>query len=148
LAALAAQAKAVYPTASSTATTLTIPYGHSIVVRQGGEALLGKVTHRQCHEVMITVWAPNRVARNQFAAAIDVALKPKNVITLPDTSQAKIVYSRTMVNDQEQAASIYRRDLIYDCEYATLQTFPGFVITTVDITIASANGAASFNAIV
>ena len=55
---------------------------------------------------------------------------------MPDTSQAKIVYSHTNVSDQLEATTVYRRDLIYDVEYATVFEFPGYVITTIDMTIA------------
>lgn len=141
LVALAADAVANgYPTASSNATTLTIPFGHSFVVRQGGVALQGKVTHRQKNSVMVTVWAPNRIDRARLAIAIDVLIKPVNRISMPDTSQAIVIYSRTNTSDNEQSQGIYRRDLVYDVEYATLLTFPAYVITSVNTTIASLNG--------
>lgn len=147
LAALAAQAQAHGYAATSTANTLTVPFGHSMVVRQGGQALMGKVTHRQRHSVMITVWAPNRVVRNLLAGAIDVALKKSNKVTLPDTSQALVIYNRTMVSDQEQASNIYRRDLIYDVEYATLETFPGYTITSTTVSIEKMDSTAVATAI-
>lgn len=148
LAALAAAAQANYPSASSTATTLTVPVGHSLVVRQGGKALLGKVTHRQRHAVMVTVWAPTRLTRSALASAIDVALKKTVKVTMPDTSQALLIYNRTNVSDENQSATIYRRDLIYDVEYATLETFPGYVVTSVNDTItAVGNGSASVTAL-
>jgi hypothetical protein len=145
LAAIATQAQAQYPTASSTATTLTLPTGHSLVVRQGGVATLGKVTHRQNQSVMVTVWSPTQAMRATLAKAVDNALKQKIVVSMPDTSQAKIVYSRTNVSDERQAAAIYRRDLIYDVEYATVFQFPGYVVTTVNTTINTV-GAGTANA--
>lgn len=138
LSALAADAVAAGYAAVATSTTLTVPFGHSLVVRQGGVAVLGKVTHRQCHSVMVTVWAPNRVARNQLSAAIDGLIKQANKVSLPDTSQATIVYSRTNVSDEQQAATIYRRDLIYDVEYATVEQFPGYVVTSTQVSIINA----------
>lgn len=142
LAALAAQAVTAGYAATSTATTLTIPFGHSLVVRQGGVAVLGKVTHRQCHSVMVTVWAPNRVARNQLASAIDGLIKQSNKVAMPDTSQAIVTYSRTNVSDEQQAQTIYRRDLIYDVEYATVEQFPGYVITSTQVSIAKPDNTA------
>jgi hypothetical protein len=148
LAALATAAQANYPSASSTSTTLTIPTGHSLVVRQGGVATLGKVTHRQRHSVMVTVWAPTRLTRSALASAIDVALKKTIKVAMPDTSQALVIYNRTNVSDENQSATIYRRDLIYDVEYATLETFPGYVVTSVNNTItAIGNGNASATAL-
>jgi hypothetical protein len=148
LAAIAADAQAGgYPSASSTATTLTVPVGHSLVVRQGGQALMGKVTHRQRHSVMVTVWAPNQVSRKTLAAAIDVKIKKALKVSMPDTSQAIVCYNRTNVSDEQQTSGIYRRDLIYDVEYATLETFPGYVVTSVNVTIASATGNAQATAL-
>ncbi|WP_439398705.1 hypothetical protein ACRQ5Q_15130 [Bradyrhizobium sp. PMVTL-01] len=143
LAALAAEAQPHYPAASSTATTLTIPVGHSIVVRQGGEGVMGKVTHRQKQSIMITVWAPNQVVRKALASAIDVAIKSKSKITLPvDTSQATVFYSRTNTIDEEQAKGLWRRDLIFDVTYATVEKFDGFTITSTKVTIANPDGSA------
>lgn len=147
LAALLAAVQVKYPSASATATTLTVPFGFSMVVRQGGVATLGRVTHRQKHSVMVTVWAPSQTVRKALASAIDVALKKSIRAAMPDTSQAIICYDRTNVSDDQQSSGIYRRDLIYDVEYATLEKFPGYVVTSVNTTIASAAGNAQANAI-
>lgn len=42
-----------------------------------------------------------------------------NFITLADTSVARIRYAASTVFDQSQDASLYRRDLLYNVEYAT-----------------------------
>lgn len=147
LAALATAAQAQYPTASVTPTTLTIPAHFAMTVRQGGPGVQAKVTHRQRHSVMVTAWAPTPTIRTQLAAAIDVAIKSINKIALPDTSQALIVYSRTNISDEGQSANVYRRDLIYDVEYATLLQFPAYVITSTDTTIANPSNTAIAQAI-
>jgi hypothetical protein len=132
LAALATAAQVNYPSAASTATTLTIPTTRAFIIRQGGFGTLGKVTHRQRHPVMVTVWAPTQASRTAFSKAIDVAIKNNNKVTMPDGSQALVIYSRTNVSDDQTAATVYRRDLIYMVEYATVETFPGAVVTTVN----------------
>jgi hypothetical protein len=91
---------------------------------------------------MVTIWAPNNRARTILAAAIDNVLKQTNRITLPDTSQALICYNRTSINDDHQMTTIYRRDLIYDVEYATVEQFPGYVVTSIDTSIANYNNTA------
>jgi hypothetical protein len=132
-----------YPTATSTDTTITLPLTtFSLVVRQGGVGVMGKVTHRQRQSIMVTIWAPNNRARTILAAAIDNVLKQTNRITLPDTSQALICYNRTSINDDHQMTTIYRRDLIYDVEYATVEQFPGYVVTSIDTSIANYNNTA------
>lgn len=142
IASLAADFAANYSGVSSTASTLTIPYKFDLTVRQGAVGTLGKVIHRQKQSVMITTWAPTHAARTTIAKAIDVTLKIFGVITMPDTSQANLSYNRTNVMDDQQMRTVYRRDLIYDVEYATLETFPGYVITSVDTSVANYNNSA------
>lgn len=133
LAAIAADAVAAGYAASSTATTLTIPAGHSMAVLQGGIGTLGKVTHRQSHDIMVCVWAPNHTLRAVLCSTIDAFIKEKLTYILPDTSMMTLVYSRTNMTDEEQVKGIYRRDLVYRAEFATLQTFPGAVVTSVNL---------------
>lgn len=143
--ALAADFSANYTGVSSTSTTLTIPFVHSMTVRQGGSGTIGKVTHRQKQAIMVTVWAPNTAVRKTLAAAIDNYIKQSIRIMLPDTSQAIVCYNRTNIYDAQQMAGIYRRDLIYDVEYATVTEYTAFVVTIVDsqITVAGPLGNAS-----
>jgi hypothetical protein len=147
LAALASDLQSKGYAAVASATTLTVPFIFSMVVRQGGVGLQGKVTWRQCHDVAVTVWAPTQALRTQAAKAIDNVIKQNIKITLPDTSQAKITYSRTQVLDEQQIQTIYRRDLIYRSEYGTVMTFPAHLITTTNVSIAPA-GTSPVNAIV
>ena len=139
LAALATAAQVNYPTATSTATTLTIPYGYQIEVRIGGQATLGIATHRQCKSVMVTTWAPTHGARNTIAAAIDNFLKRTLTAAMPDTSIAKIIYSHDSQTDEMETMTIYRRDLFYDVEYATVWEFPGYVVTAPVVNLAAGN---------
>jgi hypothetical protein len=140
LAQLLTSAQGPYPSASGTSSTLTIPANISLVVRQGGMGTLGKVTHRQEQYVMVSVWAPTPQDRKAVAAAIDNVIKQKITVTMPDTTMAKIVYNRTNTIDEQQLNTIYRRDLIYNAEYATLWEFPGFVITSAEIDIINTAG--------
>lgn len=135
LSALATAAQAQYPGAVATATTLTIPVQFAMTVRQGGKGTLGKVTWRQEHDVAVTVWAPTPASRTTLANVIDNLVKQNIKITLPDTSQAIVRYSRTNVLDEQSAETVYRRDLIYCVEYATVQKFDGYVVTSTDIPI-------------
>lgn len=142
LAAMATQAQGFGYAATSDATTLTVPFGHVMVMRQGGRAVMGKVTHRQRHSIMLTVWAPTQVARTAIAKAIDGVLKQTITVSMPDTSQAIFCYSRTNVSDVQQMQTVYRRDLIFDVEYATVEEFPGFVVTSTNVSIAKPDNAA------
>jgi hypothetical protein len=135
LQALLAKVQVSFPSASLSGDVLTVPFQFEMTVRQGGVGLLGRVTHRECQRILITVWAPDPTTRSTLAKAIDVALKKRVRITLPDTSQALITYTGTNIFDDRQNEGLYRRDLIYEAEFATLETTPGTTITTVGITI-------------
>jgi hypothetical protein len=139
LADLASQASGKGYSAIATATTLTVSGWFDMVVRQGSVGTLAKVTHRQKQAVMVTVWAPDHVTRTTLAAAIDVLIKENLVVSLPDTSQCVLIYDRTNLSDEMQAQTIYRRDLVYAAEYATLQQFPGWVITSANFQIQGGN---------
>jgi hypothetical protein len=54
---------------------------------------------------------------------------------MPDQSDAKIVYQRQNTIDDHQNVACYRRDLIFDVEYATVLTVAGTTITSVANTI-------------
>lgn len=149
LAALLSDAQAVYPDAEVNGDTLTLPVDYALTVQQGGTGLLGKVTHRQTHMVMVSVWAQDQNTRSVLAKGIDNALKQKIVVTLPDQSDLKLVYSHTNVSDEGQNATVYRRDLMYACDYATVETFEGVTITSVtnEFTVLGEGGSQEINVI-
>jgi hypothetical protein len=139
IATLAADFSANYTGVGSTGSTLTIPYKFALAVRQGGVGIQGKVIHRQRHHVMVSTWAPNHTTRTALCNAIDIALKSNIKVTMPDTSQALVIYNRTNVIDDHQMATIYRRDLVYEVEYATVEQFPAYVVTSVNTSLANYN---------
>jgi len=137
LAALQSQAVAAgYAATTDGIATLTVPFKYEMDVRQGAVGTLARVTHRQKQGIMVTVWAPDPPTRTTLSAAVDAGLKTKNIVTLPDTSEALMTYSRTTLVDTYENVTVYRRDLIFDAEYATLEQFPGYVITSVAIQLA------------
>jgi hypothetical protein len=129
----------IYTAITDGVDSITVTGWAYMTVRQGSVGTLAKVTHRQRQAVMVTVWAPDHVTRTTLAAAIDVLVKATLISSLPDTSQVKLTYSRTNVSDEMQAQIIYRRDLVYEAEYATLQQFPGYVITSAQFQIQGGN---------
>lgn len=128
-----------YTATTDGVSTLTITGWAYLTVRQGSVGTLAKVTHRQRQGVMVSVWAPDHSSRATLAAAIDVLIKENLVNSLPDTSQCLLTYNRTSQSDEMQAETIYRRDLVYEAEYATLQQFPGYVVTSASFQIQGGN---------
>lgn len=115
--------------------TLTVAGAAYCFARLGVQGTLGKVTHRERQDIMISVWCPDHGSRTIIAKAIDVLIKHNLVVTMPDTSKALIIYNRTNWYDENEPVACYRRDLIYCADYATVEQFPGTVITSVSTSI-------------
>lgn len=135
LSALAAEAQGHGYAATATATALTVPFGHTLVVRQGGVGVIGRVIHRQIHSIMVSIWAPSDDLRTAAAILADIELKKNIRVAMPDTSQCLLRYSRTISSDQQEKAGLYRRDLIFDAEFATVEQFSGTTITSTQVSV-------------
>ncbi len=133
LAAIAADAATAYPEVSVSGSTITFPGAFALSARPGAPGVAARITHWQRQPVQITVWAPSNEIRSAIAAAIDVALKSELHISLADGSQALIRYSSTTIDDAQVNAGIFRRDLIYDVEYATLDTYAVSEVTSLNV---------------
>jgi hypothetical protein len=96
----------------------------------GSPAVKGRVTHRQKVSVVVTAWEPDPNNRDLIAKTVDAAIKAVNRLTFPDTSQGLLRGEGFIQVDAEQPAGVYRRDLLYSCEYATLQTYTAYEITS------------------
>jgi hypothetical protein len=81
-----------------------------------------KEIRRQEQDFRATCWCPTPASRDATAAAIDSSLSRNRFLVLPDGTQGRLVYCGTTVFDQSQNASLYRRDLMYSVEYATVLT--------------------------
>ena len=130
ISAIAADALADYPSLTYNASSITFTT-NDLQVRLGAPGTVGQVTHRQKHCIIVSVWAPTPAIRNQLAAAVDVVMKQNLRITLPDTSTAVVRYDRAIQSDNFETTTVYRRDLYYDVEYATLETWTAYVVTSV-----------------
>ena len=134
LAAIQTDALANYASVLVVGNTITFTTSR-LVAHIGAPATAAQATHRQKDQILISVWAPSPTMRNVVAAAIDVAFKAVNRITFPDTSSGNLVYIRNAQLDNHERAAIYRRDLVYSVEYATLQTFTVWPITSFNPTL-------------
>ena len=110
--------------------TITFPNTNLLTCQIGAPGVAGFVTHRQRQPIQITVWAPNPPMRNVLASAVGNALRQSVRITFPDTSQGLLVFSHETQTDEQERASIYRRDMIFNVDYATLETYAVNEITS------------------
>ena len=100
--------------------TLTIAGAGDLLVRVVADAPAQQEIRRQEHDFRVICWCPTPVARDATATAIDLSLGSMRFITLADGTNGRLIYTGTAVFDQSQNANLYRRDLTYSVEYATI----------------------------
>jgi hypothetical protein len=74
---------------------------------------------RQEQGFRIAVWSPSPVLRDAACSVIGSQLAQTSFLTLADQTGGRLRYRNTASFDEGQGAGVYRRDLVYDVEYAT-----------------------------
>jgi hypothetical protein len=100
--------------------TVTVPGAGEIVVRVVADAPAQQEVRRQTQAFRVTCWCPTPQTRDAASEAIDLAMAQLTFLDLADGTQGRVIYAGTTVFDQSQDALLYRRDLLYDVEYATV----------------------------
>lgn len=97
----------------------------------GQDADTGKVLtmlRREVRQFQISVWASCFDKRDPVSGALDALLADINRVDLPDGQTANIEYVSSRQDDGNQKQGVYRRDLMYQCDYATTRTDTLYVI--------------------
>jgi hypothetical protein len=120
--------------------TLTLPAAHDLIGRVVADAASLKQVRRQSQRFSVISWCNDPAVRDTVATAIDTALASLRFIALADGTQGRLIYAGGSTLDQSQDAALYRRDLLYDVEYATtilavqpLMLFGTGTVNTTDI---------------
>ena len=137
---LATAIAADWPGTTATGATVTLATAAAYTVRIGAAGTLGQIIDRQRQNVMVSVWAPNSSDRAVLGRALDVAIKRNLTITLPDTTQAILIAQTTSLIDKYETELAYRRDMTVQCQWDTLDTFPGYEVTSVQVQLPSPTG--------
>ena len=119
---------------------VTIPHLSSLIVRIGAPATMGEVIDRQRQNIMIGVWAPTVSDRTVVGRALQVAVAQNLTIDMPDTSTAILVVQGVNLTDKQQNELAYRRDLTVQCQWDTVEEYPAYEVTAVNIRLPSATG--------
>jgi hypothetical protein len=122
-----------------TQSTLTVPGAGDLLARVVADAIAQCETRRQEQHFRVTCWCPTPMTRDAAATAIDQALSGRRFIDLPDGTSGRLNYVGTTVFDQSQNARLYRRDLNYGVEYATIlsSTLPSMLFGNLVLNTAS-----------
>lgn len=122
LTSIALKLAAMIPGATSNGTVITLPNTARIgAVRIGVTGVSSIVTRNQEQVFQIGIWAADPATRDLFAKTIDGALAQVRRFPLPDTSVCRLIWKNSIQSDKWQKQTLYRRDLFYICEYATLE---------------------------
>lgn len=118
---LAALIAAGVPGTLSTGPVITLPTSARIdAVRVGVTGVSAMLTRNQEQVFQIGIWAPTPVLRDLFAKTIDTALSQIRRFLLPDNSYCRLIWKNSVQSDKWQKQALFRRDLFYTCEYATI----------------------------
>jgi hypothetical protein len=130
-AALAAKVAVDYPGTAAAANSISIIGAHALIVRVGAPYVVGQLLHRQRQQFRVTVFAPTETDRTAIAAQLDVLLKQNLRLTFPDTSQGIMTFLNIIEDDKSQKFGNYRRGLVYEVAYGTLNMFTAYSVTSV-----------------
>ncbi|MDE1179496.1 hypothetical protein [Paraburkholderia sp.] len=132
--ALASLIAADWPGTTNAGPVITVPGAFEIVARVGTSATAVEEIRRQKRLIQITIWAPTPDARKIVASTIDGSLADTAFITMPDFTEARVMYHDSPMTDMLSKARIYRRDLRYFIEYATTKTREAAVVVDAKVT--------------
>jgi hypothetical protein len=119
----------VFPRPGDKVTSVTS--GDAEWVEQSNNGTVGISTRelrRQTRQFQITIWASCYEKRDPLASAVDIALASITRMDFADGSQGQLTYVNSTQDDNQQNQGIYRRDLFYAVNYATVQTETDYVI--------------------
>ena len=100
--------------------TVAIVGAATIQGRVVADAWMQQEVRRQEQDFHVTCWCPTPAMRDVTSIAIDKLLSITRFIDLADGTAGKLAYAGTTLFDQSQDARLYRRDLTYCVEYATV----------------------------
>lgn len=137
---IAASLAALIPGASTSGYIISINGAFEIETAVSVPVSMQQEIGRQSQVFMITAWAPTPAARDAITKAMDLSFKQQPRIVMPDNTWARLLYRGTIEQDTLQKQRIYRRNLLYEVEYALMLTQTEQTVTDFGIST-SANGA-------
>jgi hypothetical protein len=102
--------------------TVTVPGVPSIVARTVALQPSTAEWARQEQGFRVSIWAPTPALRDAACSAVCSLFATVAFLPLADGTGGRLRYRNTASFDDGQDAGVYRRDLVYDVEYATTST--------------------------
>jgi len=89
---------------------------------------------------MVAGWAPTPAIRDAIGKVLEPAFKLQPRIVLPDNTVARLLYRGTIETDTLQKQRIYRRNLLYEVEFALITVHTDNTVTNRSATVTSIGG--------
>lgn len=99
--------------------TVRLPGARYLIARVVADSPALMDVRRQSQRFRIACWCSAPTIRDTVAGAIDGALAPVRFLDLADGTKGRLIYAGGATLDESQNATLYRRDLLYDVEFAT-----------------------------
>jgi hypothetical protein len=126
----------VYPLPTTTLTSVLMGDAEwQETANDGTSGTVARETRRQTQQFQVTVWASCFDHRDAVAAAVDAGLSAITRITLADGSRAPLCFVRSVQNDDGQKSGVYRRDMVFSVNFATIQSLAAYAITSIETDI-------------
>lgn len=105
-------------------------------IEDGGTAISREV-ERATRQMQIGIWCDTPAVRDAIGRKLDAVLADTPRFTLSDGTQAPLSRQGGRIIDDRQIANLYRRDLLYAVNYATIRTDTAYAIATTitDVTV-------------
>jgi hypothetical protein len=100
--------------------SIGVPGAQHLDARVAPDGIAMQEARRQQREIRVIAWCPTPSLRDVTSSIVDTFLAARSFVLLDDGTVARLTYHGTQVFDQSQNALLYRRDLVYTAEYATM----------------------------
>ena len=139
---VAAALAALIPGATASGPTITLANVFDVEGSISVPVTVQQEIGRQAQVFMVTAWNPTPDIRDSVCATLELALKQQPRIVMPDNTWARLLYRGTIEQDTLQKQRIYRRNLLYEIEYALTQPVTTNTVTNFGVTVTPTNGIA------
>lgn len=138
---IAAALAALIPNASVNGAVITIAELFDIEAAISVPVAVQQEIGRQAQVFMLVIWAPTELLRDAAARALELAFKQQPRIVMPDNTWARLLQRGVTQSDGSEKQQIYRRNLLYEVEYALTTTVIENTMTNFGVTVTPTNGA-------
>lgn len=137
-AALASQITAEFLPAVAVGNVITVTGTLAMRAIVGTTGSQLSVIRQQRTQLQITLWCNTPAVRDAIGKLVEPDLADRMFLIMPDQSAARFRYSMTILSDNSEKEGLYRRDMIYNVEYATTKQDTAFTVTSVQTAVAGA----------